>query len=95
MRKFFADLMNPTATGVSFGRVMACWALSNVLSWDTANLVFAWQFNHHLPPGLAPLALLPDVATMAGQVAFVTAFYAITKYGDIKNGSGTGTPGAP
>lgn len=83
LQKFLLSMLDPNGA-VSFGRTMAFMSLVAALSWDTANIVFCWKFNHHLPAGLAPLPLLPDTTTMVGQAGFCSTFYGITKYGDIK-----------
>jgi hypothetical protein len=64
---------------VSFGRVLSLVLVAFVLGWDSAQGVFAWQFNHHLPPGFAPLPFTPTAAVIVAQTGFVTAFYVTTK----------------
>ena len=84
MKNFIASLLSPTGT-VSFGRFMALVMIAFCLGWDTSNLVFAWRANLHLVPGMVPFPLLPDPVILAAQSGFGLAFYATTKYGDIKN----------
>lgn len=96
MREFFKSLLDPKKS-LSFGRFMALFMTSNVLTWDAANLVFAWRFNtYHLLLGQAPLDLLPAGGTLLAQAGFCATFYGVTKYGDIKTaGAATSPDGAP
>lgn len=70
---------------ISSGRIFTLMIVLFVLGWDTSYVVHAWQFNHALlalravPPGLMPLPLLPDAATLIAQAGFMTTFYAINK----------------
>lgn len=82
LQKFILSLLDP-AGKVSFGRFMAMLITCFVLGWDTSYMVFAWKFNHHLPPGASVLSLFPDALTIGAQVGFMTVFYGVTKYGDI------------
>lgn len=79
---FFREILDPTKS-LSFGRFMAMVMTAFVLGWDTANLVFAWRFNMHLPAGMAPLPLFADPLVYAAQVAFAGFFYTVTKTGDV------------
>lgn len=89
IQRFLISMLNPEGS-VSFGRTMSMLTLMACLSWDTANVFFAWSFNHHLPPGIAPLSLLPDATVLVGQSAFVSSCYGITKIGDIHRESSNG-----
>lgn len=90
LQKFIVSLLDPNGQ-ISFGRTMAFMSLVAALSWDTANLVFAWKYNHHIPPGMAAWPLLPDTTTMIGQAGFCSTFYGITKIGDLKRISANGS----
>lgn len=79
---FVQQLLSNSGT-YSFGRFMSLLTAVFVLGWDTASLVFAWQYNHHLGPGLTFVDLLPSPGTLVAQGAFMTLFYATTKYGDL------------
>lgn len=83
VQKFLISMLDP-AGHVSFGRTMSMISLAACLSWDTANLCFAWSFNHHLPPGFSALPLLPDATVLIGQAGFCSTFYGVTKLGDMK-----------
>lgn len=81
-QRFLLSMLDPDGR-VSFGRSMSLMSLVACLSWDTANVFFAWSFNHHLPPGIGVLPLLPDSLTLVGQTGFCTAFYGVTKFADV------------
>lgn len=83
LQRFILALLDPKGI-VSFGRFSALLITCFVLGWDTSYLVFAWKFNHHLAAGGAVLSLFPDALTTAAQIGFMTVFYGVTKYGDIR-----------
>lgn len=56
---------------VSFARAITLVITACVLIWDCA---YVWQGIHLGAPDV-----LPDASTMAGQVAFMTAFYVVNK----------------
>jgi hypothetical protein len=84
VKQFIRDLLNPTGP-VSFGRFMSLITTAFVLGWDSSYIVYAWHLNHHLPAGFAPVDVLPNAGTLLAQGGFMTLFYGVTKYGDIKN----------
>jgi hypothetical protein len=86
LKEFIQGLLS-NQPGYSFGRFMSLLISAFVLGWDTSYIMIAYQWNHHLPPGVAPVGFLPDGLTLSAQIAFMTAFYGVTKYGDIRNGS--------
>jgi hypothetical protein len=94
LQKFILALLDPKGV-VSFGRFTALLITCFVLGWDTSYLVFAWKFNHHLPAGAPLLSLFPDAITMGAQIAFMTVFYGVTKYGDITLGRAEPAAAAP
>lgn len=81
--QFLKEVLTPKPDTVSFGRFMSLLISAFVLGWDTSYLVFAWSMNHHLAPGAVPLDLLPSSTTLLGQIAFMTAFYGVTRTGDV------------
>jgi len=84
LKQLLRDILNASGP-LSFGRFMALIMTVFCLGWDTGNLVFAWQMNRHLPPGMMPLSLLPDPIIMGAQGVFCTLFYGITKSVELKN----------
>lgn len=98
--QFICIVLTPKADTPSFGRFMSLVITVFVLGWDTAYIMFAWRMNHHLPAGMQPLDLLPSGGTLAAQIAFMTAFYGVTRSGDVltsrkANGIAQPPPAAP
>jgi hypothetical protein len=83
LQNFILSLLDPKGA-VSFGRFTALLITLFVLGWDTSYLVFAWKFNRHLTAGASVLSLFPDTLTIGAQIGFMTVFYGVTKYGDLK-----------
>jgi len=79
----FVQSLLSNSPGISFGRFMSLVITAFVLGWDTSYVVLAWKWNHHLPPGVAPVDFLPSPGTLAAQGLFMTIFYGTTKYGDL------------
>ncbi len=80
MKAFILSLLNPQGT-VSFGRFMSFVITAFVLGWDTSIVV-----HSHV---------LPTVSDLGGQIAFMSAFYGITKYGDLKMNAISNPPPQP
>lgn len=87
LQKFIVALLDPRGV-ISFGRFTSLLITCFVLGWDTSYLVFAWKFDRHLPDGVGILSLFPDATTIAAQIGFMTVFYGVTKYGDLKLANG-------
>lgn len=85
LKDFIQGVLSSNAT-YSFGRFMSMVISAFVLGWDTAYIVIAYKWNHHLPVGVAPVDFLPSAGMLIAQGGFMTLFYSVTKYGDIKSG---------
>lgn len=78
LRTMFEKMLSDSGT-VSFARAISLLLVLVVLAWDSSYVVTAHRFNLHLPAGATPFPLLPDTATLLGQVAFMTCFYGVNK----------------
>jgi hypothetical protein len=72
-------LLDPNGN-LSFGRFATALLVIAVISWDSCYVWMSWKFNLNHPEFHIPMTeMLPNVAIMIGQVAFMTAFYVTTK----------------
>jgi hypothetical protein len=72
-------LLDPNGN-LSFGRFATALLVIAVISWDSCYVWMSWKFNLAHSEFHIPLTeMLPNVAVMIGQVAFMTAFYVTTK----------------
>lgn len=86
VKDFLSKMLGDTGA-VSFARCISLLIVVVVLAWDSSYVYTAHYFNTHLPPGATPFPMLPDAATLLGQVAFMTCFYATNKVTDGWKGS--------
>jgi hypothetical protein len=82
--KFWRGVFSDPDGTPSFARIGTGYLIVALVSWDTAGVVFAWQFNlHHLAAGQVPLSLYPDAMQIAAQIGFATMLYGVNKFSAI------------
>ena len=77
--EMFESILSPEGK-LSFGRFATLILVVAVVTWDSAYVFMSWKFNLIHPEFHIPMTeMLPSVATLTGQIIFMTAFYVTTK----------------